>query len=290
MEHLAMYPVDTIKTRMQASTSSAQMPSASFVRNLQVIATREGLKGFYRGAAAVAVSAGPAHALYFATYERIKELCVPSETAAARRRRGGRASASELAGYSVAGATATMASDAIATPLDVVKQRMQLAHTNYRSVFECASRILRKEGFGAFFRSYRTTVAMNVPYTIVHFPVYEFAKRFLEPERQSSSLLQAIEEEFDEDEAGAEGNEGTWTHLLAGGAAGGVAAAITTPMDVVKTRMQIGMDCAGYVMMLKFVLPPPLAAHLHMSTPCPTHAGARAYRMIYTYVCDLFDK
>ena len=236
-EHLAMYPVDTIKTRMQASTSRIE-----FVGLLEAIATREGLRGFSRGATAVALSAGPAHAVYFATYERVKNMIVTA-------RRGGAQAGpaaggagpwvSELLGYSLAGAAATMAADAVATPLDVVKQRMQLPTTAYRNVFDCTAQILKKEGVAAFFRSYRTTVVMNVPYTLIHFPVYEFTKRFLEPgKRGEDSLLQAMEGE-------SEGGEGTWTHMLAGGAAGGAAAAVTTPLDVVKTRMQIGLGAAS---------------------------------------------
>lgn len=57
---------------------------------------------------------------------------------------------------------------------------------------------------------------MNVPFTMVHFSAYETAKRLL----------------------AAEDDEGLSVQLLAGGAAGGLSAAITNPLDVVKTRLQ----------------------------------------------------
>lgn len=224
-EHLAMYPVDTIKTRMQASSSRM-----NFAGLFGKIATREGLRGFYRGATAVALSAGPAHAVYFATYERVKDSIVPSTLSGAQTEGSW---TTELFGFAFAGMTATMAADAVATPLDVVKQRMQLPDTRYRNVLDCSLTILRQEGVSAFFRSYRTTVFMNVPYTLIHFPVYEFSKRFLEPGKSKDPLLAVAEE------ASGEG-EGTWMHMLAGGVAGATAAAATTPLDVVKTRMQIG--------------------------------------------------
>lgn len=60
---------------------------------------------------------------------------------------------------------------------------------------------------------------MNVPWTILHFPIYESSKKLLAPARED--------------------NEGTAAELAAGGLAGGLAAALTTPFDVVKTQLQL---------------------------------------------------
>lgn len=58
---------------------------------------------------------------------------------------------------------------------------------------------------------------MNVPFTAVHFAVYETAKIFLRGHEEESLAVQ----------------------LVAGGTAGAAAAAVTNPLDVVKTRLQL---------------------------------------------------
>ena len=57
------------------------------------------------------------------------------------------------ASTAVAGACATVVADAIFTPLDTVKQRLQIANSPYSGMLNCASRTLRDEGWQAFFRS-----------------------------------------------------------------------------------------------------------------------------------------
>lgn len=84
--------------------------------------------------------------MYFSTYEAAK-------TAMAVRR-------SEHAPVqtAVAGALATVVNDALMTPGDVIKQRLQLANSPYRGILDCALQTYRREGLRAFYRSYQTTV------------------------------------------------------------------------------------------------------------------------------------
>jgi len=116
----------------------------------------------------------------------------------------------------VSGASATIASDALMNPFDVIKQRMQLQNSTYRTVGQCASDVFRKEGLKAFYVSYPTTLAMTVPFTAIQFTVYESSVKVLNPG----------------------GKYDPYTHCFAGGIAGGVAAGITTPLDVIKTLLQ----------------------------------------------------
>ncbi len=48
-----------------------------------------------------------------------------------------------------------------------------------RGVLDAARQMLQAEGPGSFFRSYRTTLVMNVPFTAMHFSVYETAKKII---------------------------------------------------------------------------------------------------------------
>eukprot|EP01018_Ginkgo_biloba_P000097 Gb_18477 [translate_table: standard] len=209
VEHMAMFPVDTLKTRMQMLASSGGSVHTGVGRALMSIMKSEGAVGFYRGIGAMGLGAGPAHAVYFSIYEVCKEKL------------GGNRHGHHPFAHGASGIFATVASDAVITPMDVVKQRLQLRSSPYRGVMDCIKRILREEGLRAFYVSYRTTVVMNAPFTAVHFATYEAVKK---------ALIEISPENASEDHL--------LVHITAGGAAGALASAVTTPLDVVKTRLQ----------------------------------------------------
>lgn len=175
-EHVAMFPVDTVKTRMQAlghpgqqlrgATAGLGQQLRSVPRALRGILRREGARGLYSGVGAVAAGAGPAHAMYFASYEAAKEAFEKfggegggGGGDSEGNGNGGETSAAATAtAAAAAGAVATLASDALMTPADVVKQRLQVAGSPYSGVVDCVRTVLATEGVGAFFRSLRTTV------------------------------------------------------------------------------------------------------------------------------------
>lgn len=250
-EHCAMFPLDTIKTRMQTattgaatSTTSTAVPSTlggsgtranggfttgapsrgsynpvAAMRDATrgVMRSHGSLAGLYRGVTAVGIGAGPAHALYFATYEHMKTFMQSDD---------GRHHPFH---HAFAGACATVVGDAVQTPVDTVKQRLQMHNSPYKGVWDCIVKTTESQGIRALYRSYPTTLAMNVPFTAIHFTAYESSKIALGDLVNGGTEVE--EESF-------------FTQFTAGGLAGGLAAGITTPLDVVKTRMQTHCEVA----------------------------------------------
>jgi len=207
MEHCVMFPVDCVKTRMQAlACDKPKFQSASIVKNLLFIVKDEGVFRPIQGVQAMAAGAGPAHAMYFACYEYLKEKLTPYTV---------NSYVPESLVHAFAGASATVLHDGIMTPAEVVKQRMQMCCSPYKSSFTCAKTVYATEGLGAFYRSYGTMLTMNIPFQATHFIVYEKMQDLTNPQ----------------------GEYNPPAHLVSGAAAGALAATITMPLDVCKTLL-----------------------------------------------------
>lgn len=98
-------------------------------------------------------------------------------------------------------------SDAILTPMDAIKQRLQLRIHNYKGVFDCLRSVIKIYGFRSLYASYTTTLLMNIPYNAVYFASYESLRKVLK---------RGSEREFE-----------ILAHCVGGGLAGMTAAAVT---------------------------------------------------------------
>lgn len=107
-------------------------------------------------------------------------------------------------------------------PTEVVKTRSQTS-TFGKSSFPsliAAQQTFCAEGLPGFYRGFGITVARDLPFTAIEFPLYEFLK---------VSLAQYLgRKELHPLEAGC-----------CGSVAGGLGAAATTPFDVLKTRVML---------------------------------------------------
>jgi len=209
-EHCVMYPIDVVKTRMQCINPDPHANYRGIGHAMREMMTKEGFFRPVRGMHVVAIAAGPAHALYFSIYERMKvELSGRSQ-----------AGHNPIAN-GVAGCFATLLHDALMVPADAIKQRLQVYASPYSGAIDCIQKIHSREGLSVLYRSYTTQLTMNIPFHAIHLITYELFQDRLNYSRNYDPL----------------------SHVISGGAAGALAAAVTTPLDVCKTLLNTQECC-----------------------------------------------
>jgi solute carrier family 25 (mitochondrial iron transporter), member 28/37 len=85
------------------------------------------------------------------------------------------------------------------------------------TAISCLNKIIKEEGIRALYRSYPVTVLMNIPFATTVVCVNENLKTWTQPWNRTFPYL--------------------W-YFLCAGAAGALAAIVTNPLDVIKTRLQ----------------------------------------------------
>jgi solute carrier family 25 S-adenosylmethionine transporter 26 len=119
----------------------------------------------------------------------------------------------------------------VRVPTEVVKARMQTAATQ-TSLTQTLKTVLQEEHggilarwTGGLYRGYGITLFREIPFAMIQFPLYEkFKADWSERRGQPVTPVQAA---------------------ACGSFSGSIAAAATTPLDVLKTRLMLGTDKNG---------------------------------------------
>lgn len=169
-----------------------------------------GFKGIYKGIGPQAIGSAPQAALFFLTYETVKyysESLVPNYAAP---------------GVHMCGAAlAEVAACLIRVPMEVVKQRRQTQSHN-KSSWKIALSAYKHEGVvKGLYRGFGSTIMREIPFSIIQFPVLEGLKKNYRIYFKNNIPLES------------------WEVAICGSIAGGFAAAVTTPLDVAKTRIML---------------------------------------------------
>nr|XP_023408339.1 solute carrier family 25 member 48 [Loxodonta africana] len=176
-------PVDLIKIRLQMQTQPFREANQHLkpravalggqpayhgpVHCMATIVRSEGLPGLYRGASAMLLRDVPGYCLYFIPYVFLNEWITPEACA------GPSPCAVWLAG-GMAGAI----SWGTATPMDVVKSRLQadgVYFSKYKGVLDCISQSYREEGLKVFFRGITVNAVRGFPMSAAMFLGYELS-------------------------------------------------------------------------------------------------------------------
>ncbi|KAM4039833.1 solute carrier family 25 member 48 [Anomaloglossus baeobatrachus] len=185
-------PVDLVKIKLQMQTQSASSEVMSLNTSLRhyqstykgpvhcvnCILRKEGLLGMYRGAGAMLLRDIPGYCMYFIPYIYLSE-CLKLD----------RHTTPSALSVWLAGGIAGAISWGTATPMDVVKSRLQadsLYDRKYKGVKDCIMQSYCNEGIQVFFRGITVNAIRGFPMSAAMFLTYELSLRALKTSKQSS--------------------------------------------------------------------------------------------------------
>ncbi|KAI1616717.1 MC family mitochondrial carrier protein [Exophiala viscosa] len=214
---LLVYPLDTLKTRLQSQDY------AKLYKNADGSTKRSLFRGLYQGVGSVILITIPSSGAFFTTYEALKytlnEAVPPNSSLYLP----------QPAIHAAASGGAELVSCAILTPAEVLKQNAQMLNSSGRgSTSLQVLKTFRKQP-SRLWRGYTALAARNLPFTALQFPVFESLKNYFMARRKAKKGGEPVDGILE---------RATITAYSAG-IAGSGAAWITTPIDVVKTRIML---------------------------------------------------
>mmetsp|Transcript_34279 Transcript_34279/g.34946 ORF Transcript_34279/g.34946 Transcript_34279/m.34946 type:complete len:278 (-) Transcript_34279:315-1148(-) len=200
-----VYPLDIIKTQLQTSPTN----NTGFFNSVRMAArniiSTGGIRGLWRGFVAAAVGIAPEKGTKLAVNDYMREYFTSRHPGKYLNMK------EEIMAGSVAGTVQL----AITVPYEHIKIKLQIS--NGLSV----SQIVKQIGFRNLYRGLTATFIRDVPFCFIYFPLYSNLKAL------QMSFYTRKEEPFH-------------VGLVAGMISGMTAGVITTPGDLIKTRLQRG--------------------------------------------------
>lgn len=240
---LITHPMDSIKSKLQIQNSSK---FGSIKDVLYHTYKEEGLLGFYRGFNITIIGSIPATALFFGSYEYAKEylykkkyinnkaLCNIENKSLIFNIKN-RLNSSDFLSNFIAGMFAETISCLIFVPVDIIRERRQvqinLKQYKYKNDYDALKQIINKEGLRGIYKAYFATLGSFGPMSAFYFSFYELAKgRFIH--NDSNAYLNSVK---DKRLIKLKLHESIICSLFASACS----AYITSPLDLVKFRMQV---------------------------------------------------
>ncbi|WPT16617.1 Putative S-adenosylmethionine carrier 2 [Picochlorum sp. SENEW3] len=203
----ALYPIDTIKTRLQAMRSGG---------GVGALLKSGGGRSLYAGVWGNLAGVGPASAVFMAVYEPVKKAVLSSVP-----------ENKSFLGPLMAGVAAGLASSVIRVPTEVVKTRMQTGEFTHAT--KALKSIVTREGMRGMFAGYGSFLLRDLPFDAIEFVTYEQLKKGYK------TLVLKDSRDLNPGE-----------HSVFGAGAGAATGLVTTPLDVLKTRLMIQGQSGKY--------------------------------------------
>ncbi|KAL6422288.1 hypothetical protein ACFW04_010566 [Cataglyphis niger] len=205
----AVYPIDLVKTRMQNQRTGSFIGELMYRNSFdcfQKVIRHEGIFGLYRGLMPQLMGVAPEKAIKLTVNDFVRDKFMDKNGNL------------PLYGEIISGACAGGSQVIFTNPLEIVKIRLQVAGEIAGGSKVRAWTVVKELGLFGLYKGARACFLRDVPFSAIYFPMYAHTKTRLADE----------------------GGYNTPLSLLVSGAIAGVpAAALVTPADVIKTRLQV---------------------------------------------------
>ncbi|VDM45244.1 unnamed protein product [Toxocara canis] len=226
----AVYPIDLVKTRMQNQRSGPLIGEVAYKHSFDCfkkVIKFEGILGLYRGLLPQVVGVAPEKAIKLTVNDTVRDKFTVD---------GHIPLWAEILAGGCGGASQVI----FTNPLEIVKIRLQVAGEvkNGPRVDVGVLSVLRDLGLLGLYKGAKACFLRDIPFSAIYFPVYANTKLAT---------------------ADSDGHNGPGSLFASAFIAGVPAAALVTPADVIKTRLQVAaragqttydglLDCARKVM------------------------------------------
>jgi solute carrier family 25 protein 39/40 len=183
------------------------------------IGRNEGIRSLYRGLVPTMIMSVPATVVYFVGYESLKDRLSSEQ----------KFSIPSALVPTVSGGVARIFAATVVSPVELIKTGMQHRGQNIVSQVSDLVKVVRFAGVGVLFKGLVPTLWRDVPFSGIYWTGYEMLKGKFSPQYNPSPL-----QDFT-------------SSFLAGSLSGAIAATLTIPFDVIKTRKQVDLH-AGIAM------------------------------------------
>lgn len=221
---LVLYPLETLKTRMQVERTKTTLFRAT-VDSFRSVLKEQGLKGFFQGFGIYTFGGLPSQGAYFASYSWAKQWL--SEL---NRRPDGTYLPESLVPVG-AGLIADVVAAPLWTPVDVIASRMQIqgdsSVVRYKSTSHAFRSVWKHEGIRGLFRGLSASIVAFGPASAIWFSTYELTSGWLTGRWRANQPASLQDRQHP-----------LWVPALAGLAAGTLSSIITNPLDIAQTRLK----------------------------------------------------
>lgn len=200
----ATSPLERVKCVKQVQVTATSGYTGVFA-SLAKMTREEGIRSLWKGNGTNIARIAPYSALQFYSFDNYKRVAADLGFAG------------PYVGL-VCGAMAGMTSCIACYPLDLVRSYLTVqtaTTTHYNGIISTMIAIQKREGIRGLYRGMVPTLFGITPYIALNFATFDALKHRYKPE------------------------PGSYLNLLLGGVAGGVAACVTYPTDIVKRRVQL---------------------------------------------------